>query len=86
MAELLEKTTDFKILGILLKLYENKQDLTKQEAILNKILEINSKDFNAKVKLAEIFISKNKFEEAEELLRGVEEPEEINDINYLQHI
>lgn len=52
LSELLEKTTDFKILDILLKLYENKQDLTKQEAILNKILQINSKDFNAKVKLA----------------------------------
>lgn len=52
LSQLLEKTTDFKILDILLKLYENKQDLVKQEAILNKILQINSKDFNAKVKLA----------------------------------
>lgn len=61
LSELLEKTTDFKILDILLKLYENKQDLTKQETILNKILQINAKDFNAKVKLAEICINRCKF-------------------------
>jgi|JI61114BRNA_FD_contig_31_7514882_length_342_multi_1_in_0_out_0_1 hypothetical protein len=61
LSELLEKTTDFKILDILLKLYENKQDLTKQETILNKILQINAKDFTAKVKLAEICINRGKF-------------------------
>lgn len=65
LSELLQKTTDFKILDILLKLYENKQDLAKQEAILNKILQINSKDFNAKVKLAEIAINRGNFDQAE---------------------
>lgn len=65
LSELLQKTTDFKILDILLKLYENKQDLAKQETILNKILQINSKDFNAKVKLAEIAINRGNFDQAE---------------------
>jgi len=65
LSELLQKTTDFKILDILLKLYENKQDLAKQEAILNKILQINSKDLNAKVKLAEIAINRGNFDQAE---------------------
>ena len=53
------------------RLYESKQDLSKQETILNKILKVNAKDFDSKVKLAEIYINQSKFHEAEELLRGV---------------
>jgi hypothetical protein len=49
---LLIKTSDIKILDILLKLYENKKDFAKQEAVLTKILKINPKDVNNKVKMA----------------------------------
>lgn len=70
--ELLEKTNDIKILDILLRLYESKEDLAKQEAVLNKILKINSKDVNSKVKMASIYLNSGQINKAQELLKGVE--------------
>jgi hypothetical protein len=60
LSELLEKTSDIKTLDTLYRLYENKQNIVKQEIILTKILKINPKDSDAKVKLAEIFINNGK--------------------------
>ena len=40
----------------------------------------------AKVGLAEQYLIEGKFEEAEFELRGIEEPEEISDLNFLQYI
>lgn len=54
--------------------------------ILKRILEINPKNSVAKVGLAEHYLLEGKFEEAEQELRGIEEPEEISDLNFLQYI
>ena len=79
-------TKDANILQILLNIYENKKDLDKQKSILSRLLSLQPKDQQVKVKLANIFLEENKIDEAEEVLRGIETPEELGDIAYLQFI
>lgn len=83
MAEL---TTDTNILYILLNIYENKQDKEKQRFILLRLLKIQPKNSQVKVKLAKIYLEEGKLNDAEEVLRGIEGPEELGDIAYLQFI
>ena len=54
--------------------------------MLRKILSLNPKNMFAKTKMAKICLSAGNLEEAEELLRGAETPEEITDLTYLQSI
>ena len=68
-------TKDANILQILLNIYENKKDLDKQKSILSRLLSLQPKDQQVKVKLANIFLEENKIDEAEEVLRGIETPE-----------
>jgi signal recognition particle subunit SRP72 len=86
LAEMAELTTDSNILSILLNLYENKADLEKQRFILLRLLKLQPKLASVKVKLAKIYLAEHKTAEAEEVLRGIEGPEELGDIAYLQFI
>jgi signal recognition particle subunit SRP72 len=86
LAEMAEATSDPNILRLLLNIYENKQDLQKQQFLLQRLLTLQSKDPQLKVKLARIYLDQQRVEEAEETLRGVEAPEELGDIAYLQFI
>lgn len=86
LSEMAEMTKDANILQILLNIYENKKDLDKQKSILSRLLSLQPKDQQVKVKLANIFLEENKIDEAEEVLRGIETPEELGDIAYLQFI
>jgi signal recognition particle subunit SRP72 len=79
-------TKDSSILLILLNIYENKADREKQRFILLRLLEVQPKNSNVKVKLAKLYLEEGKIDEAEEVLRGVEGPEELGDIAYLQFI
>lgn len=84
--ELIHKSTEVEILEVLLKLYESKGDTSKQSLILKRILEVNPKNSTAKVGLAEKYLKEGNVEAAELELRGIEGPEEITDINFLQYI
>ena len=86
LSEMAELTTDSNILHILLNIYENKEDLEKQKFILLRLIKISPKHAQAKVKLAKLYLLENKINEAEEALRGIEGPEELGDIAYLQFI
>lgn len=79
-------TTDTNILYILLNIYENKQDKEKQRFILLRLLKIQPKNSQVKVKLAKIYLEEGKLNDAEEVLRGIEGPEDLGDIGYLQFI
>ena len=79
-------TKDASILSILLNIYENKKDLEKQKSILTKLLSLQPKDPQIKVKIANIYLEENRIQEAEEVLRGIQAPEELGDIAYLQFI
>ena len=68
--ELIEKTKDLKILEIVLKIYESKNDEKKQEFVLKKILSVNPKNMFAKIKMAKICFANGNIPEVEELLRG----------------
>jgi signal recognition particle subunit SRP72 len=83
---LIQKSTEVKILEILLKLYKNKKDKGKLMAIYNRMLLINPKNTSARVGLAEIYMEDKELAKAEDLLKGIEKPAEITDHNYLQYI
>lgn len=83
MAEL---TSDSNVLQILLNIYENKDDRDKQRFILLRLLKLQPKNSNIKVKLAKLYLSEGRVADAEEVLRGIEGPEELGDIAYLQFI
>lgn len=74
LAEMAGLTKDSSILFILLNIYENKADREKQRFILLKLLEVQPKNSNVKVKLAKLYLEEGKIDEAEEVLRGVEGP------------
>jgi hypothetical protein len=61
MAEL---TTDTNILYILLNIYENKQDKEKQRFVLLRLLKIQPKNSQVKVKLAKIYLEEGKLNDA----------------------
>lgn len=84
--DLIQKSKQIKTLEILLRLYENKQDKQKQILVYNRILEINPKNSVARVGLAQVYLDSMQIQKAEELLRGIEKPIEITDLNYLQYI
>lgn len=86
LSELVAMTNDHAILSLLLRVYESKDDIIKQKAILSKLLLLQPKDSNSKVKLAKLYLKEGNISEAEDLLKGVENPEEIGDIAYLQFI
>lgn len=71
LAEMAELTSDSNILQILLNIYENKEDREKQRFILLRLLKLHPKNSNVKVKLAKLYLSENKIDEAEEVLRGI---------------
>jgi len=56
LSEMAELTTDTNILYILLNIYENKQDKEKQRFILLRLLKIQPKNSQVKVKLAKIYL------------------------------
>jgi signal recognition particle subunit SRP72 len=86
LAEMAELTSDSNVLHILLNIYENKDDKEKQRYILLRLLKLQPKNSSIKVKLAKLFLAEGKVAEAEEVLRGIEGPEELGDIAYLQFI
>ena len=86
LSEMAELTKDAGILHILLNIYENKKDVDKQKSILMRLLSLQPKDPQIKVKLANIYLEENRLDEAEEVLRGIQAPEELGDIAYLQFI
>lgn len=86
LAEMAELTSDSNILQILLNIYENKDDREKQRYILLRLLKLQPKNSNIKVKLAKLYLSEGRIADAEEVLRGIEGPEELGDIAYLQFI
>jgi len=53
-------TKDASILNILLNIYENKKDLEKQKSILTKLLSLQPKDPQIKVKIANIYLEENR--------------------------
>lgn len=74
LSEMAELTNDSNILHILLNIYENKQDKEKQRFILLRLLKIQPKNSQVKVKLAKIYLEEGKMNDAEEVLRGIEGP------------
>lgn len=86
LAEMAGLTSDSNILHILLNIYENKDDRDKQRYILLRLLELQPKNSNIKVKLAKLYLTEGRIADAEEVLRGIEGPEELGDIAYLQFI
>lgn len=86
LAEMAELTSDSNVLQILLNIYENKDDREKQRYILLRLLKLQPKNSNIKVKLAKLYLSEGRIADAEEVLRGIEGPEELGDIAYLQFI
>jgi hypothetical protein len=57
-------TKDSSILFILLNIYENKADREKQRFILLRLLEVQPKNSNVKVKLAKLYLEEGKIDEA----------------------
>ena len=58
------KTNDTNILHILLNIYENKQDASKQKALLLRLSTLAPKDSQVKVKLANIYLLEQKLDQA----------------------
>ena len=75
LSEMAELTKDSSILNILLDIYENKKDTDKQKTILTRLLSLQPKDPQVKVKMGELYLQEGRVEEAEEALRGIEAPE-----------
>lgn len=65
LAEMAELTSDSNILLILLNIYENKSDKEKQRFILHRLLKLQPKNSNIKVKLAKLYLEEGKIGEAE---------------------
>lgn len=77
-------TNDLTVLRILREIFEKKGQLDQQLTILEKILKINPKDQSARLQLAKVSLQNGNIDKAEELMKGLNRPDEITDMNLLQ--
>jgi len=84
MQKMINTTSDLTILKILREIFAKKGQIDRETEILEKILKLNPKDQGSRVQLARVKLQSGDIDRCEELMKGLDRPDEITDMNHLQ--